>query len=119
MLTHCLSRKSDYENFLCTLLLPRNIKSAAFAVRAFNVEVAQVEDQVSDSKIGAMRLQFWTDALNKTYNDNPPRSPVALELHRVNERVEPSKKRIVIRMTVAENQRSLSHLADPAAAQAI
>jgi len=91
MLTHCLSRKSDYENFLCTLLLPHNIKSVAFAVRAFNVEVAQVEDQVSDSKIGAMRLQFWTDALNKTYNDNPPRSPVALELHRVNERVEHSK----------------------------
>lgn len=78
-----LFRKSDYENFLCTLLLPRSIKSAALAIRAFNVEVAQVEDQVNDSRIGAMRLQFWTDALNETYNDNPPRSPVALELHRV------------------------------------
>lgn len=82
---YCLSRKNDYENFLCTLLLPRSIKSAAFAVRAFNVEVAQVEDQVTDSKIGAMRLQFWTNALNEIYNDNPPKSPVALELHRVDE----------------------------------
>lgn len=81
--TYCLSRKNDYENFLCTLLLPHSIKSAAFAVRAFNVEVAQVEDQVSDSRIGAMRLQFWADALNKIYDDNPPRNPVVLELHRV------------------------------------
>ncbi|XP_071652923.1 NADH dehydrogenase (ubiquinone) complex I, assembly factor 6 isoform X2 [Temnothorax longispinosus] len=84
--TYCLSRNNDYENFLCTLLLPRGIKSTAFAVRAFNVEVAQVEDQVRDSRIGAMRLQFWTDALNGIYNDNPPRSPVALELHRLSKR---------------------------------
>lgn len=91
---YCLQlvRKSDYENFLCTLLLPSSIKSAAFAVRAFNVEVAQVEDQVSDSRIGAMRLRFWTDALNETYNDNPPKSPVALELHRILQRHKLSKR---------------------------
>ncbi|XP_077264160.1 NADH dehydrogenase (ubiquinone) complex I, assembly factor 6 homolog sicily isoform X1 [Temnothorax americanus] len=85
-------KNNDYENFLCTLLLPRGIKSAAFAVRAFNVEVAQVEDQVRDSRIGAMRLQFWTDALNGIYNDSPPRSPVALELHRILQRHKLSKR---------------------------
>ncbi|XP_018392080.1 PREDICTED: NADH dehydrogenase (ubiquinone) complex I, assembly factor 6 [Cyphomyrmex costatus] len=91
---YCLQlvRKSDYENFLCTLLLPHSIKSAAFAIRAFNVEVAQVEDQVSDNRIGAMRLQFWTDALNGIYNANPPKSPVALELHRILQRHKLSKR---------------------------
>ncbi|GAB1868706.1 UPF0551 protein C8orf38-like protein [Camponotus japonicus] len=91
---YCLQlvRRNDYENFLCTLLLPHNIKSAAFAIRAFNVEVAQVEDQVSDNKIGAMRLQFWTDALNNIYNDQPPRSPVSLELHRILQRHKLSKR---------------------------
>ncbi|XP_072765052.1 NADH dehydrogenase (ubiquinone) complex I, assembly factor 6 [Anoplolepis gracilipes] len=91
---YCLQlvRKNDYENFLCTLLLPHSIKSAAFAIRAFNVEVAQVEDQVSDSKIGAMRLQFWTEALNNIYNDQPPRSPVSLELHRILQRHKLSKR---------------------------
>ncbi|KAL6422072.1 hypothetical protein ACFW04_010852 [Cataglyphis niger] len=90
---YCLQlvRKNDYENFLCTLLLPHSIKSAAFAIRAFNVEVAQVEDQVSDNKIGAMRLQFWTDALNNIYNNEPPRSPVSLELHRILQRHKLSK----------------------------
>ncbi|XP_032679148.1 NADH dehydrogenase (ubiquinone) complex I, assembly factor 6 isoform X2 [Odontomachus brunneus] len=85
-------RNSDYENFLCTLLLPHNIRSAAFAIRAFNVEVAQVEDQVKDNKIGAMRLQFWTDTLNNIYNDHPPRSPVAMELHRILQRHKLSKR---------------------------
>ncbi|XP_012056477.1 PREDICTED: NADH dehydrogenase (ubiquinone) complex I, assembly factor 6 [Atta cephalotes] len=91
---YCLQlvRKNDYENFLCTLLLPRSIKSTAFAVRAFNVEVAQVEDQVSDSRIGTMRLQFWTDALNRIYNGNPPKSPVALELHRILQQHKLSKR---------------------------
>ncbi|KAH0954023.1 hypothetical protein HN011_007550 [Eciton burchellii] len=86
-----LVRRHDYENFLCMLLLPNTIKSAALAIRAFNVEVAQVEDQVSDKQIGAMRLKFWTETLNEIYNDHPPRSPVALELHKILKRHKLSK----------------------------
>ncbi|XP_017886003.1 NADH dehydrogenase (ubiquinone) complex I, assembly factor 6 [Ceratina calcarata] len=83
--TYCseLVRKNDYENFLCTLLLSPEIRAAAFAIRAFNVEVAQVKDQVSNHMIGEMRLKFWNDALNNTYKGNPPQSPVMLELHRI------------------------------------
>ncbi|XP_076666551.1 NADH dehydrogenase (ubiquinone) complex I, assembly factor 6 homolog sicily [Andrena cerasifolii] len=82
---YCLDlvRKHDYENFLCTLLLPRETRTAAFAIRAFNVEVAQIQDQVHEQKIGEMRLRFWTDAINNVYKGNPPRSPVTLELHRI------------------------------------
>ena len=68
---------------MCTLLLSNRNKASAFAIRAFNVEISQIRDQVRDYKIGEMRLQFWTDALNNTYKGNPPRSPVMLELHRV------------------------------------
>ncbi|XP_033323997.1 NADH dehydrogenase (ubiquinone) complex I, assembly factor 6 homolog sicily isoform X2 [Megalopta genalis] len=78
-----LVRKYDHENFLCTLSLPSKPRSAAFAIRAFNVEVAQIQDQTNDSKIGEMRLKFWTDALNNTFKGNPPRSPVMLELARI------------------------------------
>ncbi|XP_076381722.1 NADH dehydrogenase (ubiquinone) complex I, assembly factor 6 homolog sicily isoform X3 [Megalopta genalis] len=77
------SKKYDHENFLCTLSLPSKPRSAAFAIRAFNVEVAQIQDQTNDSKIGEMRLKFWTDALNNTFKGNPPRSPVMLELARI------------------------------------
>ncbi|XP_043257469.1 NADH dehydrogenase (ubiquinone) complex I, assembly factor 6 [Colletes gigas] len=78
-----LVRKHDYENFLCSLLLQQNARQSAFAIRAFNIEVAQVQDQVHDRNIGKMRLQFWTDALNNAYKGTPQRSPVILELHRI------------------------------------
>lgn len=34
-------RKRDYEGFLCSLLLPAECRTSAFALRAFNVELAQ------------------------------------------------------------------------------
>ena len=37
-----LCRKSDYDHYLCNLLLPKSVQPAVFAIRAFNVEVAQV-----------------------------------------------------------------------------
>ncbi|CAK9822054.1 NADH dehydrogenase (ubiquinone) complex I, assembly factor 6 [Anthophora retusa] len=82
---YCLElvRKHDYENFLCTLLLSHETRAVAFAIRAFNVEVAQVKDQVSDYKIGEIRLKFWIDALNNIYKGSPPQNPIMLELHKI------------------------------------
>ncbi|XP_076652025.1 NADH dehydrogenase (ubiquinone) complex I, assembly factor 6 homolog sicily [Halictus rubicundus] len=78
-----LVRKYDYENFLCTLSLIPQVRSAVFAIRALNVEVARVQDHIHDHKIGEMRLKFWSNALNSTFKGNPPRSPVLLELARI------------------------------------
>ncbi|PNJ44393.1 NDUFAF6 isoform 12, partial [Pongo abelii] len=40
---YCLEllRKRDYEGYLCSLLLPAESRSSVFALRAFNVELAQ------------------------------------------------------------------------------
>lgn len=51
-------------------------------MRAFNVEVAQIQDATSEALIGKMRLQFWRETLDQIYNGDPPRQPVAMELHR-------------------------------------
>ncbi|XP_043835667.1 NADH dehydrogenase (ubiquinone) complex I, assembly factor 6 isoform X1 [Dromiciops gliroides] len=75
-----LLRKRDYEGYLCCLLLPAEARSAAFALRAFNVELAQVKDSVSQKTIGQMRMQFWKKAVEDMYSDNPPHQPVAIEL---------------------------------------
>uniref|UniRef100_A0A0P4VY62 NADH dehydrogenase (ubiquinone) complex I, assembly factor 6 n=2 Tax=Scylla olivacea TaxID=85551 RepID=A0A0P4VY62_SCYOL len=81
---YCLDavRRYDYENFLALLLLPQGARSAGTAVRAFNVEVAQVQDVTSEVLIAKMRLQFWRETLDEIYNDDVPRQPVAMELHR-------------------------------------
>ncbi|XP_006859268.1 PREDICTED: NADH dehydrogenase (ubiquinone) complex I, assembly factor 6 [Chrysochloris asiatica] len=78
-----LLRKRDYEGYLCSLLLPAESRSAAFALRAFNVELAQVKDSVSEKTIGLMRMQFWKDTVEDIYQDSPPNQPVAIELWKV------------------------------------
>ncbi|XP_053571193.1 NADH dehydrogenase (ubiquinone) complex I, assembly factor 6 isoform X2 [Bombina bombina] len=75
-----LVRKRDYEGFLCTLLLPPESQKAVFALRAFNVELSQVKDSVSQKNLGLMRMQFWRDTVQEVYGDKPPHHPVALEL---------------------------------------
>ncbi|XP_069677054.1 NADH dehydrogenase (ubiquinone) complex I, assembly factor 6 isoform X2 [Periplaneta americana] len=89
----------DYENFLCTLLLPNNLRTSAFAIRAFNTEVAKVQDQVSDPRLGQMRMKFWEEVVERIYSDNAPSHPVALELHRATQQHKLSKrylKRLVV-----------------------
>ncbi|XP_076470134.1 NADH dehydrogenase (ubiquinone) complex I, assembly factor 6-like [Babylonia areolata] len=75
-----LVKKHDYENYLCCLLLPKQVQRAGFAVRAFNVEVAQVRDVVSEKTTGVMRMQFWKDAVENLLQGAPPQTPVAVEL---------------------------------------
>nr|XP_048276095.1 NADH dehydrogenase (ubiquinone) complex I, assembly factor 6 isoform X1 [Myodes glareolus] len=79
---YCLEllRKRDYESYLCSLLFPAGCRSSVSALRAFNVELAQVKDSVSEKTIGRMRMQFWRKAVEDIYCDNPPHQPVAAEL---------------------------------------
>lgn len=81
---HCvdLVRKYDFENYLCTLLLPSAARPPVFAVRAFNVEVSRIRDSVSESSTASMRLQFWKDTVDALFSKSaqPPRHPVALAL---------------------------------------
>uniref|UniRef100_A0A8C3RQV9 NADH dehydrogenase (ubiquinone) complex I, assembly factor 6 n=1 Tax=Chelydra serpentina TaxID=8475 RepID=A0A8C3RQV9_CHESE len=73
-------RKRDYEGFLCSLLLPAESRTSAFALRAFNVELAQIKDSITQKTIGLMRMEFWRKAVEDIYCDNPPHQPVAIEL---------------------------------------
>lgn len=73
-------RKHDYENFLATLFLPPGPRESMIAVRAFNVSVSQIQDQVSEGMIGQMRMKFWSDTLEAVYLNTPPAQLVALQL---------------------------------------
>uniref|UniRef100_V9L821 NADH dehydrogenase (ubiquinone) complex I, assembly factor 6 n=1 Tax=Callorhinchus milii TaxID=7868 RepID=V9L821_CALMI len=79
---YCLQlvRNRDYEGFLSSLLFPSESCSSVFAIRAFNVELSQVKDSVSQKTIGLMRMQFWRKVIEDIYSDIPPQQPVAMEL---------------------------------------
>lgn len=90
---YCLEsvRKYDYDHYLCTLLLPKNVQPAVFAIRAFNVETAQIKDLVTERATGKMRVQFWRDSIDAIYKKDPPKHPVALVLAAAVERYKLSK----------------------------
>src|SRR6266576_3578313 len=74
-----LVRKHDYESFLLAPFYPKHAQAGYFAIKAFyvgssvfncgavdefmQVELAMVQENVSNVTIGAMRMQFWRDAL--------------------------------------------------------
>lgn len=53
---------------------------AYLAIRAFNIELARIPDLVSMPQIGAMRMQFWRETIDKTFQLTPPSEPVAILL---------------------------------------
>lgn len=72
-----LVKNSDYESYLSTLLLPKEILRSAFAIRAFNVELATISVSVRDPKLALIRTKFWKDCLDGIYkptNSNEPKS---------------------------------------------
>jgi NADH dehydrogenase [ubiquinone] 1 alpha subcomplex assembly factor 6 len=54
--------------------------SAYLAIRAFNIEVARIADLVSNPTVGAIRMQFWRDTINSSFDAQPPAEPVAVLL---------------------------------------
>nr|GMD82489.1 NADH dehydrogenase (ubiquinone) complex I, assembly factor 6 [Ipomoea batatas]GME11592.1 NADH dehydrogenase (ubiquinone) complex I, assembly factor 6 [Ipomoea batatas] len=81
-LSYCVQqvRNYDYHNYLCLLELPPNMRRAAFALSAFNVETSRAMDVSSNPKIGLMRLLWWQEALDKLYANKSIEHPVAQAL---------------------------------------
>ncbi|KAI0770297.1 isoprenoid synthase domain-containing protein [Fomes fomentarius] len=88
--TYCRDyvQKRDYESYLIGSFYPRELQPAFFALRAFYVELASVQDTVSNSMIGKMRMQFWRDAIKSIADGRPPQHPIALALHDASRRAD-------------------------------
>ena len=80
---YCVSqlRSGDYDAHLVSHFLPGGARDAYLALRTLNLELARLPETVSSLTIGAMRMQFWKDAINKTFEGTPPREPVSLLLY--------------------------------------
>ncbi|KAL5466719.1 hypothetical protein EMCRGX_G030867 [Ephydatia muelleri] len=107
---YCLElvRKHDFDHYLCTLLLPKEVQSAVFAIRAFNVETAQIRELVTEKATGKMRVQFWRDSIDAIYKE-PPKHPVAVTLATAVGRYKLSKLWFSRLLDSREANLSLSH----------
>ncbi|MCJ1379986.1 hypothetical protein MMC17_003089 [Xylographa soralifera] len=75
-----LLRKYDSPSYTLLAFIPASAQPAYLAIRAFNLEIARIADQVSTPQVGALRLQFWKDNIGRTFAGSPPKQPVSLLL---------------------------------------
>jgi phytoene synthase len=75
-------RRHDRERFQAALFAPEAGRRGLIALYAFNLEIARVRERVTEPLSGAVRLQWWRDALEQIFAGHPPRHDVCLALSR-------------------------------------
>lgn len=77
-----LDRSSDYDAHLIRRFVPQSVRDAYAALRALNLELVRLPELVSNPTIGALRIKFWQESLDKTFAGQPPREPICILLHK-------------------------------------
>lgn len=81
-LSYCVQqvRTYDYEHYLTSIHLPVGLRTAAFALRAFNVEIARILENAREQNLALMRLTWWRETLDGIYKRKPVDHPVVTVL---------------------------------------
>ena len=79
-----LIRRVDEDRWLASRFAPPDVRAKLIALYAVNYEIARTAEVVREPPLGAIRLQWWRDALDEMAAAGPPRDHPALrELARV------------------------------------
>jgi phytoene synthase len=75
-----LVRSGDFDRYAATLFVPPERRAALLSLYAFNAEIAQVRQHVTQALAGEIRLQWWTDVLAGKSAADAAGHPVAAQL---------------------------------------
>jgi NADH dehydrogenase [ubiquinone] 1 alpha subcomplex assembly factor 6 len=75
-----LCRQHDGPSYTLQYFIRPHVLPAYLAIRAFNIEVARIPDIVSNPAVGSIRMQFWRNTVNATFDSQPPENPIAILL---------------------------------------
>lgn len=75
-------RQYDPDRFLCAMFAPAGRREDLLALAAFNIELARVREQVSETMLGRIRLQWWREAVDSIFAGAPRRHQVVEALAR-------------------------------------
>jgi len=89
-----IAREGDPDRALAALFAPREVRADLLALCAFNVELARIAEQVSESELGAIRLQWWREAIARAAEGETIGHPVADALGGTLRRRELSRQQI-------------------------
>ncbi len=76
----------DYDNYICTIFAPKETWNDISAILNFNIEVATIKGKVSEPMLGAIRLQWWCDAVANLHNNLIPNNKILADLKMVIDR---------------------------------
>ncbi len=74
------ARVHDPDRYICSLFAPDAARGRLHALHAFNVEIARSAEAASEPALGAIRLQWWREAIENVFDDAPPDHPVTVAL---------------------------------------
>lgn len=89
-----IARAADPDRAIATLFAPSEFRDDLFALFAFNAELTRIADQVSEPDLGAIRLQWWREAIERSANGEATGHYVADAFGRVLARRSLSQERI-------------------------
>jgi phytoene synthase len=72
-----IARDADPDRSLAALFAPREARADLFALYAFNVELARIGELVTEPGLGAIRLQWWREALERAAGGEATGHPIA------------------------------------------
>ena len=72
-----VARDGDPDRALAALFAPRAGRAGLLALIAFNGELARIAEQVSEPDLGAIRLQWWREAVARAASGETTGHPVA------------------------------------------
>ena len=90
-----IARKADPDRSIAASFAPRGPRADLFALYAFNAELARVAELVSEPGLGAIRLQWWREAIERAANGEASGHPVADAVGDLLGRGKVSRERIV------------------------
>jgi len=75
-----LVRSTDRDHLIASLFVPAERRGALHALYAFSAEIARVRDVAHTALPGEIRLQWWTDVVNRERDGEANANPVAAAL---------------------------------------
>ena len=90
-----LVRATDRDRFIASLFAPAEHRGAIYALYAFNSEVARVREVAREPLPGEIRLQWWSDVINRDRDEEARANPVAAALLTTIERYRLSSAKLV------------------------
>ena len=90
-----LVRATDRDRFIASLFAPAEHRGAICALYAFNSEVSRVRETAREALPGEIRLQWWSDVINRDRDEEARANPVAAALLTTIERYRLSSAKLV------------------------